>query len=302
MLLIGSRAAQYHFQNFRKPKDYDLIIDPFDMQWFELNPNAQLISDKGNKKRYKILGEIFEVEIAKPSKSSEMILNYEGYKGPHLSLPGLEEQVQVASPETLLAIKKSHVCFNIHWRKNFLDYSFLKRNVKDIALNKKVNAFYKKRFDETRARLSHREINFNVDNELFFKKSEKLVKRFVPHDDIHLAVKFYQRPLFESIKEDLNKAAISLPLFLALPYEKQLKTIAEETMVLAIERFILPKAMARDDYSETEAMIKTAARMCHHYLPVEFRMFAVDNFYKILDVIPEDFSKTIVERVLKENP
>jgi hypothetical protein len=74
-------------------------------------------------------------------------------------------------------------------------------------------------------------------NEMFFKKT---VERKYVHDSLHEAMKFYDEPMFQKIKIDKSKAAVSRKMFEELSHEDQLKCALEEIYVVALERFLIP--------------------------------------------------------------
>jgi hypothetical protein len=287
MLLIGSRAAKFWYPDFRQPKDIDLIVSLDELEILKSIPNIKTISSKHLKHTFKLNDVMIEAEIADYIPSSLEIKKRNQHQQVALSdLDSLE--VYICKPEFLFLIKKSHITFNINWKKNFLDYHFLLKKYDwndHYYLNKDFDYLYKMRYEETKERNKFKDHNFDKLNEDFFKDG---VKRIVPHDLIHDVVKFYKRPLFESIKYDLTKAKIDLDLFNKLSYDDKLKNIAEEVMVLSIERVFLPMYLEGKEISDwyfNFHLKETLAKVCNNYLPFDFRMFAIDNFYSILDYI-----------------
>lgn len=120
----------------------------------------------------------------------------------------------------------------------------------------------------------------------------------IPHDQLHEIVKFFDCPVFEELKDDLGTAEVSWEKFCKLPYEKQLANMAEEVMVLSLERVILPAAKDNLLYNEKEIIIKFMAKMCYHYLPIEFRFFAIDNFFQVVNFIPKGFAEKVIGKVI----
>lgn len=297
MLLIGSRAAQFHWADFRQPNDWDFICLESELHHLEQLPGIIILQKRTEKCKYKLQNLTLEVEIADQLPSSMALLNREEFSKDcrRILVRELNRSVSIASPETLLLLKRSHLPFRIHWRKNFLDYSFIKKKINKLPLN--LLSILDTRIMETKNRIAYREHNFKLSNEKFLTGN---IKRIVPHDNLHQMIKFYERPMFEYIKKDLSKAEIDYQMFRALPYEKQLANMAEEVMALALERIIIPAEIKQEIYSERHTKFKLTSDLCCNYLPFEFRFWAIDHFYQIVDFIPDGFSKPVVSALQKE--
>lgn len=286
MLLIGSRAARIHFPDFRKPRDYDFIatnqeVDQFlsKFSWVDTSSHEKKRRAKVTHLGYKLN---FEFELAERYPSSNVIYNND--QSVSFEDKQLGATYHVATPKTLYLLKKSHIIFNIHWDKNIRDYLFLKDKVKTYAFPDWWNEALRLRFDEIKTRVNRKQINFDLDNSEFFKKSEKFVNRVVEHDSIHYATCFYDKPLFMSAKDDLSRAALSKEKVRQMSHYHRIKMIQEETIVLALERYIIPCMLAKEPYNIAEAYQKTAAKMVYNYLPMWLRYFAADNFLEILNL------------------
>ena len=295
MLLIGSRAGRIHFSDYRYPKDYDFISTRLEAGWL-LNKFEHEIQPSHPKKiraKVKMAGRFktFEIEIAEDIPSSAMLLASDRKILHHDK--ELDYNYYVASPENLFLLKKSHICFNIHWKKNIVDYLYLKARVDQSKVN---NEILNLRFEEIKNRMKYKERNFDVDNSDFFKVSERFVKRYIPHDNIHYATCFFDEPLFRSVKDDLSKAAMNESKVNALSYDLKIKLIQEEIMALAIERKILPAIKEKSAYDSREAYLDTACAMVYNYLPMFLRGFAADNFLEIMS-LPVDYVDKFLKNV-----
>lgn len=285
MLLIGSRAAKYHFPFFRKPNDYDFIASEAETRRFLSSFKHTDISTHSKKIRARVELErpvTFEFDLIEQYASSKLI--YQEDMGNLYLDPALDTVYHIASPETLLLLKKSHLPFNIHWKKNMVDYLFLKQHVNLDNLNNRWHHIFNMRFGEIKERVKYKERKFDVSNSDFFKVSEKMVNRLLPHDNIHWATCFFDKPLFMMVKDDLDKAEMNPDKVNALSQDYKIKLIQEETMALAIERYILPSVRSKALYNAQEAYSSTAAKMVYNYLPMFLRFFAIDNFLEILNL------------------
>lgn len=296
MLLIGSRAAKYHFPFYRKPKDYDFVAYKPEVEDFLSNFNYKDISTHDKKIRAKVdldKPTIFEFELAEKIPSSNELYYMSGtyFKDTNLNLT-----YKVASPENLFLIKKSHICFNIHWKKNIADYLFLKSRLDETKFDNNWHSVFNQRFQETKNRVKFKDRNFDVDNSEFFKISEKAVNRVIHHDNLHLATCFFSHPIFMDVKDDLSKAAMNPAKVAALSHELKIKLIQEECMALALERYILPCVRDKKEFNARHAYMDTACRMVYNYLPMFLKFFAADHFLEILN-LKIDYVKKFFENV-----
>lgn len=286
MLLIGSRAARFHFPDARKPKDYDFIATSQEVDQFLSKFDYVDTSTHEKKRRARInldgLRISFEFDIAERVPSSNLIYKYDWGFSKDDNL--LKCHYRVASPQTLFLLKRSHIIFNIHWQKNIYDYLFLRERVMKMALPLWWEKVYQLRLEEVKNRVSQKGMNFDVDNSDFFKKSEKFVNRIVEHDSLHYATCFYDKPLFLVAKDDLRKAALSENKVQAMSHDLKIKMIQEECMALSLERYIIPSLLKKESYDSKLVYQKTACKMVYNYLPLWFRHFAADNFLEILDL------------------
>lgn len=285
MLLIGSRAAKYHFPFFRKPNDYDFIASEVEVKHFLSSFKHKDISSHSKKIRARVQLErpiTFEFDLIDHYESSNLLYQ-EDMTYPYND-PVLDTVYHIASPETLLLLKRSHLPFNIHWKKNMVDYLFLKQHVKLESLSSYWHDVFNMRFEEIKERVKYKERKFDVSNSDFFKVSEKMVNRLLPHDNIHWATCFFDKPLFMTVKDDLGKAEMNPDKVNALSHDHRIKLIQEETMALSIERYILPSVKSGQIYDAREAYSSIAAKMVYNYLPMFLRFFAIDNYLEILDL------------------
>lgn len=140
---------------------------------------------------------------------------------------------EIAAPEQLYTLKLSHCFWNVHWQKTMFHILFCQQkglkhdeNLFQLLYNDWIPIHGKKR------------AYLNKSNEDFFKDN---VKRTYQHDDIHQAVKYNDKPMFEYLKKDINKAMINEEMFKNLNQKQQFQLAREEIYVTALERFIIPK-------------------------------------------------------------
>ncbi len=201
MILIGSTALKHWFPDAREPKDLDYIV-PLENKYSDKAHGAELYWIPEFKELYQYCSEF-------------------------------ENCYLIAPPNVLLTIKCAHSAWNVHWEKTMFDIGFLQR--KGIEpIYPLWNILYKG-FERIHGK---KKAYLAKSNEDFFKDS---VERRYVHDDLHLAMAYGERPLYELIKDDLSKAAVSEKLFLSLSPAEQLKLCREEIYVTALERYMIPK-------------------------------------------------------------
>jgi len=298
MLLIGSRASRVHFPDSREPRgDVDLIATPAEADALASVPGCR--EDAGpheGKRDFVIDGIHVEVEVALPGSTAEELL-------PHSSASAVVPPVgfvDVASPDVLFLLKRSHVAFRLHWTKSFRDHKFLQS--KGCHVPSYLSGVLSRRIEETKRRLRFSDRDFDVTNGEFFERSAGAVRRFMPHDEIHEAVKFGPVPMFKVIKEEQGMAQISWPLFDALSFQEKIWNMQEECMVLTCERHVFPAVVDGGPYSERKAAKDVLRGMCCNYLPFDFRFFAIDFFDDIYDSLPWGFSDGAVRALARHLP
>lgn len=296
MLLIGSRALKFHYPSSRMPKDFDFIGSEKEIKEFLDSFPHKDTSNHEKKKRATIdLGHrkiSVELELIEQYPSSSYI--YQHDMGTVVYDEMLKVKYRIASPSTLFLLKRSHIPFNIHWEKNIEDYLFLR---KEIIKTNNLPLWWEKafdlRFEEVKNRINKHQINFDLDNSEFFKKSEKFVGRVVEHDSLHRATCFYKEPLFLSAKDDLSKAALSEEKVALMSDNLKIQMIQEEAMVLSLERYVIPCITKKQPYDANKVYRKVAAKMVYNYLPLFLRHFAADNFESIVNLNVDYVSKCL---------
>ena len=164
------------------------------------------------------------------------------------------------------------------------DFQFLKRRIDPTTFPSWWNEAFFLRYHEVKARIAKKQLDFNVSNSEFFRKSERFVNRIVEHDSLHYATCFGDKPLFLSAKDDVNQAALSENRVAFMSDKTKMKLVQEETMALSMERYIIPALLKQQPYNAKQAYKKTAGKMVHNYLPEFLRFFAADHFLDILDL------------------
>jgi hypothetical protein len=282
MLMIGSRAAAYWDDTFRKPKDLDLIAPLVEIhKWATLNKDKieYMVPTSPWKFKCKLKnGFQIELEIAEVNPSSQMLWDTrDQFVTTMLQIHNIWFSLYVPPPEVLYLIKRSHIYWPVHWQKNIADMHALKANSFQVDINK-WDAFYAARLAENEAKFGPRfQAKLNQPNEQFFAKSERSLNRQFEHDELHEIVKYYERPLYEEFKDDISKAIMSFARFYNSDHEKKLRCVREETMVIALERYVI----TGKETDQVKAYQRALQRICTNLTSGWFREFAIDNWNEL---------------------
>jgi hypothetical protein len=291
MLIIGSRALNYHFpNNDKKLDDWDFIGTENEIiKWFRENNATPYIIDYNNLKVYStIFNETkYEFEVAEDGKSAYDYL--EASKNEEYSL-------EYANLNVLYSIKKSHIHQPINWFKHIEDYHFLK----SILVIDHLDYITKKRIKETDIRLNTRTPKLNQKVDEFVKESQSVLNRIYDHDDLHKIVAYYEEPLYFKIQPSHDVVMCSKKLWDKLNYEDKIKCIHEEAFVIALERKIIPMLFQKGDFYTKENAVKWALmRICTTLASGWFRDFAIENYFQIVNKINYTFLDKFFEKYEK---
>jgi hypothetical protein len=185
----------------------------------------------------------------------------------------------VAPLSLLRTVKRSHILFPVDWRKHICDYHILKAasekpasggNFQGLKTPSAGNPcslspsvleeILKLRQAEGQVRYGASRVKLNVSNEEFFKVwylkemvlPEHLRLGLNPgtnldiytHDELHEIVKYYNRPIYTTLKQDPAKARLEKSLFVELTHKDQLRLVREEAMAIGMERVLVPQVLA----------------------------------------------------------
>ena len=128
--------------------------------------------------------------------------------------------------------------------------------------------------------------NLNQSNMDFF--DDNVVKVY-DHDYIHELYAYEDRPMFERLKkpEKFDSAWCEKDLWLGLSDLQRLQCVAEETYVIATERFMVPKDW---NFNPKQAYYMALKKVCTTLCSGWFRDYAIDNFPGVLNMYdPERF-------------
>jgi hypothetical protein len=133
-----------------------------------------------------------------------------------------------ADPSLLYTLKVSHAYWDIHWSKTMFDiWQFQKRGV---SLNQPLHDRLVRLWTTIHG---PKKVNLAQSKDTFWQDA---VKRRYDHEWLHERVKFFDRPLHESLHPDHSQVLIDRQRFEALPLAIQRLVALEEILTIAIER------------------------------------------------------------------
>lgn len=138
--------------------------------------------------------------------------------------------------------------------------------------------------------------NLMQSNEMFF---DDPVKKVYDHDFLHELYAYEDRPMFEKLKHEgeEGKAWCAKDLWDELSHLQKLQCVAEESYVIATERFMVPNDW---NYPTKKAFYFALKKVCTTLTSGWFRDFAIDNFPQVFELF--DASKMyLVQAHLESN-
>lgn len=276
-IMVGSSALNYHYGNqVRNPsKDIDFICtyDSF-KELLKYYKTCDVVTScyplSGNKYVAKLgSGTVLEFEIAWGNgSSSDLILEF--------------EDKTYASPEMQYLLKMSHRFRknSPHFNKTMNDILFLRN--KGVTIPEKYQDLLKLREKET-YNYSHPSLNQSKKD--FF--SDDGINYKYDHDSIHLTVASLVNsggevtPAYNFMKPEENEVYCSKEMFEGLPENIKLLSVVEESMVLAIERSLVPFPYTK---TPEEAFEYALMKVCTSITSGWWREYAWDNYYQALNL------------------
>jgi len=280
--IIGSHALIHHFGSkvrYKEPLDIDIIAsqemaDAFVLKVCNDSETAiKIVNQKEtNKVIYFLENEmIIEAEIAKDGNLAEQFLTLE---------ESLGNTSVFASIGGLYALKMSH-----RYLKN--SPAFLK-TMEDIHIlrqvhPKEVSHYYLPWFKaREKATYDYGHPKLNVTRGEFF--NDDGINYVYDHDSIHEAVALNYTPAYKKFLVDEVKVSRELFEFENLPYFDQLAAVIEESMVLAIERSLVPFNFKPEP---KKAYLMALSKVCTSITSGWFREFAWENYYPAAAAVNE---------------
>jgi hypothetical protein len=196
---------------------------------------------------------------------------YDNFRsGVSVNIQGLS--VECVSLRGLAAIKRSHLWRDHFFEKHITQYHQHLKKHRDP----RDDQFIKDRAKATKEMIRYAQPSLLKSNEEFF--DDAVDKKF-DHDWLHELAAFGDHPIYLDMKRDTSLAWCEKDLWDQFPQEKKLQCVAEETTVIAIERFLVPNNWK---YSLFGAYYKALTKVCTTLSSGWFRDFAIDNHPEVM--------------------
>jgi hypothetical protein len=274
MLLIGSKALEIVAPNLktRNAVDYDLIATHEEFQQFvKLVGFDTVIPQKGGSKITCTKANLppVEVEIAWENTSAELLLNLVD-AGEQIWMEQLKCFVKVAPLHVLFALKASHRFKknSSHFHKTRADY-FLLKNA-GCQITEDIKQFYDLREKET---YDYSHPNLDTSKGSFFDPNQ--VEYIYDHDSIHLAIAYPLPPAYKLFQGNKAEVKCSRDMFEDLPLETKLRSVLEESYVLALERSQIPFP---GKLTPKESFLIALKKVCTSISSGWWRAFAYEHY------------------------
>lgn len=193
----------------------------------------------------------------------------------------------VCSLKGLALIKRSHLHRDYFFDKHITMYhKWILPNLKEPFTDSDVE-FLKTRTKLTKLEFPQGTPSLNKTNEDFF---DDAVEKKYDHDWLHELYAYGESPVYTLLKDDETMAWCKRSKWEDLDAELKLKCVAEETHVIATERFLVPTNF-KTPYKL--AYMKALKKVCTTLTSGWFRDFAIDNYPSILEL----FDRTKINNV-----
>jgi len=262
MFLTGSRALNFWYPNdfpIKPETDWDIVSD-VDIKMTKIID----VAPEG----------LNSFEICSTYSTNELIETPIGI-------------ANVVSPKGLMLFKRSHLHRPIDFAKHIRHYHFLKSKV--IDLDEVYYNLLKERTRLTKEKYGDKVPSLKKSKKDFF---DDYVTKKYEHDQIHRAISFYDRPLYEELKTDDESVWCSKDKWEQLPHQKKIYCILEEAYVISIERYLIPN----NKFPRKFAFYKSIEKICTTLTSGWFRDYATENWTELMSHSDYDFYKKFLEK------
>jgi hypothetical protein len=273
MLLIGSCALSKNspFLDISS-KDRDFIVDEkvfIETKNKVKKDGLKVLIDDDDLFAYKDTnGIIIELTLSKTGETNyELLKQYNAFGS----------KIKVANNVTLLWLKESHKYKkdSPHFYKTMNDIQTLRILVGENYKETKPS-WFKKREIET---YNYGHPSLNTTKKEFFDDS---VPYIYDHDDIHIHVAINGEPAYKSFSN--GEVNCSKEMFNNLPYETRLNSVVEESMVLSLERSLIPNEFKTDP---VRFYLFALMKVCTSITSGWWREFAWENHFQAIEKFNE---------------
>lgn len=194
---------------------------------------------------------------------------------------GLGWNIRVASPETLVLVKRAHLYLTSGWHKHIEDYHGLLAHLPSPVCERRLKAAYEAMRERVIALVDAKRWTMRVSNEAFFSDFKYPYLRSFEHDDLHRATCYGVQPLYEQLKRNPSEAYIPRAAFERLSQEDKIRLAREEAYALGLERVLIPALEIGAICSEQRGFLHALRRLSTSLARGWFREFLIDYYPEI---------------------
>lgn len=270
MLVIGSKALEHHGVKFYhrelNSNEIDVICTEEEHNLL-LNKAERIIVQGGDKPIAPVIdGIIHDCEIRENGKSNDFLWHVatDDHKG--------FGEYSYATPEWIYFLKMSHRFLknSPHFYKTMQDIKAMREMGIGFPKDPIVKELFKQREAETYV-YDHPKLNQNKKE--FFDTPG--VEYTYDHDSLHTAVAVYDKPAYSYYKDDEAEVMCSKEKFDLCPLQMRLAGVVEESMVLALERCLVPFEWNTEP---RKAFLMALEKVCTSITSGWFRSWAYDHY------------------------
>ena len=163
---------------------------------------------------------------------------------------------------------------SIHFHKTMNDILLMRKN--GGVITEDLWDIFVKREKET---YNYNHPKLNVSKENFFKDDNILYK--YDHDSIHTTLSILVKPAYTYFLKEGSEVLTSKEKFFNVDENVRLYAVLEESLVLALERSLIPYNFEPDP----EKMFLFALnKVCTSITSGYFRQYAYDNYHKVIEI------------------
>lgn len=281
MILIGSKAIQYHINSWRAAADTDFVGTYEEVEQHRKKQKTSVrafypISNGASFYMSDIDKNITELEVAWEGSRAEKLVKFVEAQQDNV----VHEDCIIPSLDVLYMLKMSH--------RYLKDSPHFKKTLDDILLLRKYGAkirpeheeFYKERMADTYV---NKLPKLNQSKDGFFGADTGVEYKY-DHDTIHEAVKHLDRPAYTYFQD--GEVWCSKALWDKQDYTVKLFAAYEEACVLAIERSLVPfpgKKTPKEAFDM--AYMKLATSISSGW----FREFVWEHYYQVQNIYSDEY-------------
>jgi hypothetical protein len=272
MLLIGSRAANYWHPEIsvKETTDYDVVCTPQEAAGLL----GYQVSSLMHSWKYGT-----HVELHNSLYFNNDLLEKQYASGSKMGVETVGV-VKICSSRGLAIVKRSHLHRDINFTKHMIHY-----NILDHSFNALDLEFLRARSALTKAAFPERKVFGAMTNEEFVVDG---VNRHMDHEELHRIITNGDVSYFK-LKKDMTKAAYDHELWDKAPDSLRRKCVQEEAYVIALERFLIPKAVNGTKFSYKVAFYRALEKVCTTLDDGPLREYAIDNWNSVMEFDPTVF-------------